>query len=61
MQFSIGGMGEKEGIAKIREVFERALSAAGLHVTLGAQLWEAYREFENAVLAGLMVNIANFK
>ena len=32
-----------------------ALTAGGLHVTKGANLWEAFREFENAILAGLLV------
>ena len=54
-QFSIGGMGEEGGIDRVRNVFERALAATGLHVTEGATLWEAYREFENAILAGLQV------
>ncbi|KAJ8312590.1 hypothetical protein KUTeg_009963 [Tegillarca granosa] len=54
VQYSIGGIGSKDGVTKIREVFERALTAGGLHTTLGSNLWEAYREFENAVLAGLM-------
>ena len=39
----------------IREVLERALTAAGLHVTKGALLWTAYREYEMAMLAGLQV------
>ena len=39
----------------IREVLERALTAAGLHVSKGALLWAAYREYEMAVLAGLQV------
>ncbi|XP_060070147.1 squamous cell carcinoma antigen recognized by T-cells 3-like [Ylistrum balloti] len=54
VQYSIGGMGLKGGIDRIRAVAERALTAAGLHVTRGAYLWEAYREFENAILAGLL-------
>lgn len=39
-----------EGIAKARNLFERALTAAGLHVAEGSKIWEAYREFEQAVL-----------
>jgi hypothetical protein len=57
VQFSIGGMAAQDGIIKIREVFEKALSSAGLHVTQGSSLWEAYREFENAILLGIMVNL----
>ncbi|OCU01659.1 squamous cell carcinoma antigen recognized by T-cells 3 [Xenopus laevis] len=49
-QYSIGGMGEEGGIAKVRSIFERALTAVGLHMTKGSTLWDAYREFENAIL-----------
>lgn len=38
------------GISKARNLFERALTAAGLHVTEGTKLWEAYRTFEQAIL-----------
>lgn len=58
VQFSIGGMAGEGGMRHVRDVFERALTAAGLHVTKGAMIWEAYREFEAAVLAGLMVRTA---
>ncbi|MFT7808458.1 squamous cell carcinoma antigen recognized by T-cells 3 [Arapaima gigas] len=50
-QYSIGGMGAPGGIDRVRAIFERALTAVGLHMTKGAALWEAYREFENAILA----------
>lgn len=56
VQFSIGGMSGSGGLECVREVFESALTAVGLHFTRGAALWEAYREFENAVLAGLQVS-----
>ncbi|XP_038618617.1 squamous cell carcinoma antigen recognized by T-cells 3 [Tachyglossus aculeatus] len=49
-QYSIGGIGEEGGIEKVRGIFERALTSVGLHVTKGAAMWEAYREFENAIL-----------
>uniref|UniRef100_A0A2P2M5R0 Squamous cell carcinoma antigen recognized by T-cells 3 n=1 Tax=Rhizophora mucronata TaxID=61149 RepID=A0A2P2M5R0_RHIMU len=39
-----------DGISKLRNLFERALTAAGLHVSEGSQIWEAYREFEQAIL-----------
>lgn len=39
-----------EGILKARNLFERALTAAGLHVAEGSKIWEAYREFEQAIL-----------
>ncbi|KAK7087739.1 hypothetical protein V1264_021750 [Littorina saxatilis] len=54
VQFAIGGMGGEGGVQHVRDVFERAVTAVGLHVTQGANVWEAYREFENALLAGLM-------
>ncbi|KAK3007834.1 hypothetical protein RJ639_014336 [Escallonia herrerae] len=38
------------GISKARNLFERALTAAGLHVSEGSKIWEAYRKFEQAVL-----------
>ncbi|XP_066512483.1 squamous cell carcinoma antigen recognized by T-cells 3-like [Hoplias malabaricus] len=52
-QYSIGGMGTVGGIDKVRSIFERALTAVGLHMTKGAALWEAYREFEIAILSTL--------
>ncbi|XP_041347974.1 squamous cell carcinoma antigen recognized by T-cells 3-like isoform X2 [Gigantopelta aegis] len=54
VQFCIGGMGSDEGIKKIRSVFEKALTAVGLHVSQGNNIWEAYREFENALLTQLL-------
>ncbi|XP_067679944.1 squamous cell carcinoma antigen recognized by T-cells 3-like [Haliotis asinina] len=54
VQFAIGGMGLENGIQNVRDVFEKSITAAGLHTSQGANIWEAYREFENAVLAGLM-------
>lgn len=37
------------GLSKMRTLFECALSAAGLHFSEGINIWEAYREFEQAV------------
>ncbi|KAJ0972197.1 hypothetical protein J5N97_020156 [Dioscorea zingiberensis] len=37
------------GISKMRNLFERAVTAAGLHVIEGNKIWEAYREFEQAI------------
>ena len=60
VQYSIGGMAQPGGMQCVREVFEAAITACGLHFTRGAAIWEAYREFENAVLAGLQVwNVVN--
>jgi len=50
-QFSIGGMGGEGGLEAVRAVFERALTAVGLHVAKGAVVWEAFREFEGVILA----------
>ncbi|KAL9251928.1 Squamous cell carcinoma antigen recognized by T-cells 3-like protein [Drosera capensis] len=38
------------GVSKARNLFERAITAAGLHVNDGNKIWDAYREFEQAVL-----------
>lgn len=40
----------------MRSVFERALSSVGLHVTKGLAVWEAYREFENAIVEAARVS-----
>ncbi|EOA15464.1 hypothetical protein CARUB_v10004280mg [Capsella rubella] len=40
-----------DGISKMRSLFERAIPAAGFHVTEGNRIWEGYREFEQGVLA----------
>ncbi|KAK8960697.1 hypothetical protein KSP40_PGU005087 [Platanthera guangdongensis] len=37
------------GVSKMRTLFERAVTASGLHFSEGSQVWEAYREFEQAV------------
>ncbi|XP_064209645.1 squamous cell carcinoma antigen recognized by T-cells 3 [Anguilla rostrata] len=50
-QYSIGGMGVPGGIERVRAIFERALTAVGLHMTKGMAVWEAYREFENAIMS----------
>ena len=56
IQFSIGDISKDGGLERIRTVAERALTAVGLDVSRGALIFEAYRELENAVLAGLQVN-----
>ncbi|XP_067861844.1 squamous cell carcinoma antigen recognized by T-cells 3 [Heptranchias perlo] len=52
-QYSIGGIGQQGGIERARGIFDRALTAVGLHMTKGAAIWEAFREFENAILGTL--------
>ncbi|XP_077995883.1 spliceosome associated factor 3, U4/U6 recycling protein-like [Glandiceps talaboti] len=57
VQYSIGGMGATDGISKVRDVFETAITTVGLHVTKGVAIWEAYREFESALLQTLQPGI----
>ncbi|XVF26386.1 hypothetical protein REPUB_Repub14bG0011500 [Reevesia pubescens] len=39
-----------DGISKARNLFERAVTAAALHVSQGSQIWDAYTQFEKAIL-----------
>lgn len=55
-QYSVGGIGQKGGLEKVRSVFERALSSVGLHMTKGLAIWEAYREFESAIMEAARVS-----
>uniref|UniRef100_A0AAQ6AGF6 Spliceosome associated factor 3, U4/U6 recycling protein n=1 Tax=Amphiprion ocellaris TaxID=80972 RepID=A0AAQ6AGF6_AMPOC len=57
-QYSIGGMGSPGGIDRVRAIFERAVTAVGLHMTKGQTVWEAYREFENAILSTVQVCVS---
>lgn len=41
------------GITKARNLFERAVTAGGLHVTEGSRIYESYREFEQSMLLNL--------
>jgi len=50
-----------EGIEKIRALLERALTAVGLHVIGGGNLWAAYREFEQAFLIAMEENSEEVK
>ncbi|XP_066592775.1 squamous cell carcinoma antigen recognized by T-cells 3-like [Prorops nasuta] len=52
LQFSIGNMGaDKDASKKVRQLFEQALTAVGLHTIKGAIIWEAFREFESVLYA----------
>ncbi len=42
-----------EGIEYPRGVFERGIVACGLHVGRAKSLWDAYTEFERAMLVSL--------
>jgi len=58
LQFSIDYMGkDEEKVEKVRQLFERAVAAVGMHVTKGAIIWEAYREYENVLLTFLSVRV----
>ncbi|KAE8688795.1 hypothetical protein F3Y22_tig00110956pilonHSYRG00244 [Hibiscus syriacus] len=39
-----------DGISKARNLFERAVTAASLHVSQGSLIWDAYTHFEQAIL-----------
>lgn len=45
------------GVSKARNLFERALTAGGLHFSEGSNIWEAYKEFEQAIC--LLVDDSN--
>lgn len=38
------------GLSKMRELFERAVVAGGLHTAEGSKLWAAYRKYEMGLL-----------
>ncbi|XP_012257454.2 squamous cell carcinoma antigen recognized by T-cells 3 [Athalia rosae] len=58
LQFAIGSVGSgNDANQNIRNLFERALTSVGLHVTKGAIIWEAFREFENVLV--LMIDASN--
>ena len=54
-------MNETDGINNVRSICERAIQFAGLHITKGNILWEAYREFETALLSGYQVKLTEKK
>lgn len=57
VQFAIGGVGKcDDGLKKIREIFDSAVTACGLHVTKGSLIWETYREYENAISCSALVS-----
>ena len=37
------------GLSKMRDLYERAVTAGGLHVDEGSKLQEAYRQYEMAI------------
>ncbi|EPS71935.1 hypothetical protein M569_02822, partial [Genlisea aurea] len=42
------------GISKARNLFERALTAGGLHIPEGHKIWDLYREFEQAIFLDIL-------
>lgn len=36
----------EQGIVRVRDVAERAITAGGLHVTQGGRLWDQWRSYE---------------
>lgn len=46
------------GIARMRALYERALTATGLHFTEGGKVWEAYRDYEGALLLSMAESTA---
>lgn len=53
LYYSMRAMGEPGGVEAVRNNAERAISSIGLHVVKGFSTWEAYREFECAILSML--------
>ena len=52
---------EKDAAKNVRQLFERALTAVGLHITKGAIIWEAFREFENVLISMVRINFIVIK
>ncbi|XP_065313538.1 squamous cell carcinoma antigen recognized by T-cells 3-like isoform X1 [Gordionus sp. m RMFG-2023] len=50
-QYAVGRTGTI-GVSGVRAILEAGLAQAGLHVTQGALIWDAYREFESALADG---------
>ena len=49
-QYALGSVGAEEGNQRARGVFEEAITAVGLNVNGGGVIWDAYREFELALM-----------
>jgi hypothetical protein len=57
VQFAVEKMSiMPEGVEFPRDVFERGMVACGLHVGESGLLWDAYLEFEKAMLQSLKVS-----
>jgi len=51
--YSLRGMADPGGTDNVRKAAERAIASVGLNASEGTAIWEAYREFELAILASL--------
>ncbi|CAB3983959.1 Squamous cell carcinoma antigen recognized by T-cells 3, partial [Paramuricea clavata] len=45
-QYVLDNMEGEDGLKDARDVFERAITSVGLHLTEGVSVWDGYREFE---------------
>lgn len=52
-QFMMDIMEGEDSLQGVRSTFEKAIIAAGLHVTEGSSIWEGYKEFETDILESL--------
>ncbi|XP_055328000.1 squamous cell carcinoma antigen recognized by T-cells 3-like isoform X2 [Paramacrobiotus metropolitanus] len=52
--FCLQDVSSNEALQPVRDVFERALTAAGIHVTKGSVLWNSYLEIEKGFLKSLL-------
>lgn len=49
---------DDEGVARTRQLFQRAVQAAGSHVAEGVAIWERYIDYEEALSDGSPESIA---
>nr|CAD7405924.1 unnamed protein product [Timema poppensis] len=53
VQFAVNHIKTADDVESVRVLFERAVSAAGQHVSKGSLIWTAYRQFECSLLQHL--------
>eukprot|EP00795_Rhopilema_esculentum_P015566 gene15566-6831_t len=49
-QVAMDGIQSANGIDNVRKLYEKAVTAVGLHLTEGSSVWDSYREFEMEIL-----------
>mgnify|MGYP001033361197 FL=1 len=54
IQYRIPFCSSENSIDELRNLFERALSSCGVHLTDGSRLWTPFIEAENAILDGII-------